>query len=312
MGEELRASGLIAERKIPSHTGWRKWLSKASFGLITVGESPDERQVRELNKAVASPLRGTYTVVVLSGKGGAGKTTMSIGIGATFAMLRNDKVVAIDGNPDIGANLGERIDPTAASSYQEVLADARLDRYADMRSHVGQSAVSGLDVLAADRHVSDRAPLDAPTYKATHDRMQRFYSILITDSGTDIEHPVMAGVLDTANSIVLVASSTPDGAHAAAKVMDWLAESGYRQLLSRAVVVINDVTGRTDRKLLETLVERFSRWVGRSRVFVLPHDRHIAAAGLLEIDQVRPATRRRFLEITAAVASGFAATADAP
>lgn len=310
IAEELRAAGLVGEPKIPSARGWRKWLRVATFGLVAVEESADERQVRELKTSIDSPLRGTYSVVVLGGKGGAGKTTTAIGVGSMLALLRHDKVVAIDGNPDIGANLAERIDPTAASSFREVLADDRLERYADIRSHVGQSRASGLDVLAANRDVSDRKLLDAKTYLAAHDRLLRFYSVLVTDSGTNVEHPVMKGLLANANSIVVVASSTRDSAQAAGKVMDWLGESGYRELLARSVVVLNDVTGHTDRKLIGTLVETFSRRVGGNRVFVLPYDPHIGAAGVVDIDQLRPATRRRFLEITAAVASNFAATAD--
>jgi MinD-like ATPase involved in chromosome partitioning or flagellar assembly len=312
MGDELRTAGLIAERKIPSARGWRKWLRIATFGLVTLEQSPDERRVRELNAAVDSPLRGIYSVVVLGGKGGAGKTTVAIGVGSIFALLRNDKVVAIDGNPDIGANLAERVDPSTVSSYREVLDDNRLERYADMRSHVGQSPGSGLDVLAANRNVSGRKLLDAKTYFATHERLQRFYSVLVTDSGTNVEHPVVKGLLDNANSVIVVASTTPDSAQAAGRVMDWLRQSDYSELLTRCVVVLNDVTGRTGRKLTETLVEAFSRHVGDNRVFVLPHDPHLAAGGVFDIDELRPATRRRFLEITAAVAGYFTATVDAP
>jgi MinD-like ATPase involved in chromosome partitioning or flagellar assembly len=305
MGDELRTAGLISERKIPSEIGWRKFLRVATLGIVKLGQSPDERRVRELNATVDSPLRGTHSVVVLGGKGGAGKTTVTVGVGSMFALLRHDKVVAIDGNPDIGANLGERVDPTSVSSYREVLADDRLERYADMRSHVGQNPASGLDALAANRHVRGRKLLDAKTYLATHERLQRFYSVLVTDSGTNVEHPVAKGLLDNANSIILVASCTLDSAQAVGRVMDWLRESGYRDLLANSVVVLNEVTGRTDRKMADSLVEAFSRHVGADRVFVLPHDPHLAAGGVVDIDRLRRATRRRLLEITAAVAANF-------
>ena len=116
---------------------------------------------------VDTPLRGTHSVVVLGGKGGAGKTTTTVGIGSMLARVRNDKVVAIDGNPDVGANLAERIDPTTVSSYREVLAAENLERYADMRSHVGQSraagwtcsvpiATSAIESCWTPRHISPR------------------------------------------------------------------------------------------------------------------------------------------------------------
>ena len=308
--DELRATWLLADRKTPSADTWRKWLRIATFGLVTLGQSPDERRVRELGAAVDGALRGTHSVVVLGGKGGTGKTTTTIGVGSTFALLHH-KVVAIDGNPDIGANLGERIDPTATSSYREVLADNEIERFADVRSHVGQSPASGLDVLAANRNVSDRKLLDAKTYLAAYEILRRFYSVLVTDSGTNVEHPVAKGLLETANSIILVAACTPDSAQATAKVMDWLAESRHSELLNRSVVVLNDVTGRADRKMTRALVDVLSRRVGGNRVFVLPYDPHLAVSSGVDFDQLGRATRRRFLEITAAVVANFSATPDA-
>jgi len=297
MGEELRAAGLEEEQKILSAMGWRK--------LFKLEESPDERRVRELKAVVDTPLRGTHSIVVLGGKGGAGKTTTAVGIGSTLAQLRNDKVVAIDGNPDVGANLAERIDPTTVSSYREILAAESLDRYADMRTHVGQSRASGLDVLGANRDVSDRKLLDTKTYLAAHERLLRFYSVVVTDCGTNVEHPVSKGVLTNADSIVVVASATRDSAQATGRVMDWLREAGYHDLLARSVVVLNDVSGRADRKVIADLVSTFARRVGNDRVFVLPYDPHIGTAGVVDVDRLRPDTQRRFLEITAAVATNF-------
>ncbi|HUO40474.1 MAG TPA: MinD/ParA family protein, partial [Mycobacterium sp.] len=232
-----------------------------------------------------------------------------------LAQLRNDKVVAIDADPAQAANLASRIDPRASSSFGEVLADAQLARYSDMRSHVGQNP-AGLDVLAASPQAG-RGPIDATTYTEAHGRLERFYSVLLADSGVDLQHPVTAGMLGCADTVVLVASAVPDGAEGAAKVMDWLSEMGYRHLTSRMLVVINQIRpyfGRRDqrqsRQLVATLVERFGDWVGPDEVFVLPFDPHIASAAVLDLDQLRPRTRRRFLEITATLASEFAATTE--
>ena len=52
----------------------------------------------------------------------------------------------------------------------------------------------------------------------------------------------------------------------------------------------------------------FARRVGEDRVFVLPYDPHIGTAGVVDIDQLKPATQRRFLEITAALATNFGQT----
>lgn len=308
MREQIRATELVEPRKIPSSRGWRKWLYRGSFKTINVGESPDERWLRDLNTTVAAPLRGTYSIVVLGGKGGVGKTTAAAAVGSTFAALRTDKTVAIDANPDRASNLADRIDPKANNSYREVLRDKRLGRYSDMRSHVGENK-AGLDVLAGARG----GGLSARMFADTHQQLQRFYSILISDSGTDVYHPVVPALVGTANSAIMVASALPDGAQGAADLMDWLAETGQHRLLKRTVVLINEIRndrGRAHRRLVETLEEKFARRVGPGQVFVIPYDPHIASAGPIDITQMRPQTRRRFLEVTSVLASGFAATED--
>lgn len=310
--EQISASELNAPRKIPSSRGWRKWLYYGTFKKINTGESPDEQQLRNLNATVGGHLRGTYSVVVLGGKGGVGKTTTTAAVGSTFASLRNDKTIAIDANPDRASNLADRIDPGATDSFKEVLADPHLQRYSDIRSHVGQNDPAGLDVLG-NRYQSDRPPLTARTYGDTHERLQRFYSVLISDSGTDVDHPVFHGLMGRADALIMVASTAPDGAKGAAELMDWAYEAGYHRLLQRTVVVINDVrggSGKAHRALVASLVEKFSRWVGDQRVFVVPFDPHIASAGVIDLNELRPPTRRRFLEITAKVAGGFNSSED--
>ena len=305
--EQISASELNAPRKIPSSRGWRKWLYYGTFKLINTGESPDEQLLRNLNATVAGHLRGTYSIVVLGGKGGVGKTTTTASIGSTFAALRKDKVIAIDANPDRASNLADRIDPKATNSYTDVLADRNLHGYSDIRSHVGMNEAAGLDVLG-NRYQPDRQPLSAQVYTDTHAVLQRFYSVLISDSGTDVDHPVIPGLMGRADALIMVASTAPDGAKGAAELMDWAYEAGYHRLLQRTVVVINDVrgeSGKAHRKLVDSLVEKFSRWVSPQRVFVVPFDPHIASAGVIDINELRPETRRRYLEITARLASGF-------
>lgn len=45
------------------------------------------------------PLQGCYKIALLSLKGGVGKTTVTATLGATFASIRGDRVIAVDANP---------------------------------------------------------------------------------------------------------------------------------------------------------------------------------------------------------------------
>ena len=316
--DKLRATDLIAPRKIESSSGWRKALYVASGGLINVGESADERKVRALKAAVNANVRGTYTIAVLGGKGGAGKTAMTAAISSVFADLRrNDRVVAIDADPAQAANLATRVDPKAAS-MREINSDMNLHRYADVRALTGQNAV-GLDVVASPRHAGARGEtLDANEFSAAHARLQRFYSVLFIDCGVDLDHKVMAGVFDRADAVMMVASAVPDGAEGASTNFEWLRDGGYHQLLTRTVLLVNHIRpphNRKDRKttarLVDTLTEHFKHWVPEQRIIEVPFDTHIATAGVVELSELNAATGRKVLEGAAALASGFAAGGEA-
>lgn len=316
--DKLRATDLIAPRKIESSAGWRKALYVVTRGLINVGESADEQKVRALNAAVNANVRGTYTIAVLGGKGGAGKTAMTAAVASVFAdRRRNDRVVAIDADPAQAANLATRVDPKAAS-MREINSDMNLHRYADVRALTGQNGV-GLDVVASPRHAGARGEtLDADEFSAAHARLQRFYSVLFIDCGVDLDHKVMAGVFDRADAVMMVASAVPDGAEGASTNFEWLRDGGYHQLLTRTVLLVNHIRpphSRKDRKttarLVDTLTEHFKHWVPEQRIIEVPFDSHIATAGVVQLKHLNPGTGRKVLEGAAALASGFAAGAEA-
>ena len=99
---ELSTSTLLRHVKPPPSEGWRRWLFRLSGQLINVGESPRTMRYNDLTVQVNRPLRGCYRIAMLSLKGGVGKTTITATLGATFASIRGDRVVAVDANPDRG------------------------------------------------------------------------------------------------------------------------------------------------------------------------------------------------------------------
>ena len=68
--------------------------------------------------------------MVLSRKGGAGKTTTTLMLGHTFATHRGDRVVALDANPDAGS-LAYRVRRETTETVTSLLSEGHdLDRYA--------------------------------------------------------------------------------------------------------------------------------------------------------------------------------------
>lgn len=316
----MRAADLVTTEKIPSSHGWRKWLYRASFGKLNVGESADEIEVRKLTTLVKTPLQNPHNVVVLGGKGGIGKTTETAKISTKFAQLRTkDLVLAADADHAQAANLASRIVPGTTTSFKDVLAAQNIERNSDLRGYAGQNHESGLDVLAAHAAATGASDLNADIYRGAHDRLQRLYTLLVTDTGVDFAHAVMPGVLERADTVVLVASAIADGAEGSETALRWLWNSPYRGLLDRdrMVVVINHTRAfdsRRDRKetakLVEKMVETFKRFLPEDRIFVMPYDRHVATAGVLDPKKLSAKTDRVLLQICAAIASGFGKTQD--
>jgi MinD-like ATPase involved in chromosome partitioning or flagellar assembly len=307
--DQIRSSELVPTRKIPPARGWRRVVLKATFGVVNLGQSPDERRQAELETKVRSLLRGRYKVGVL-GKGGTGKTTIAACVGSIFAELRQeDRVVAIDADTAFG-KLGSRIDPNVAGSYWELAADKYLHTFADVRSRVGNNA-AGLFVLAGEQATARRRVLDAAIYREATARLDNHFTISVIDCGSTLDAPVTQEVLSDLDALIVVSSPWLDGASAAGQTMDWLAANGYTGLLHRTVIVVNDSDGHVDKQSRKILVEQFG---SRGQVVVeVPFDPHLRPGGIIDVDnELDRVTRRRVLEIAAAIAEHFPATTDTP
>ena len=292
-------AGLVAERPRPGR-GWRAMVHRASGGRVNPGESSAERAERELLERIRRPVIGDYRVAVLSVKGGVGKTSTTIGLGATFASLRGDRVIAIDANPDFGT-LAHRVPDPNPATVRDLLRAPSTDRYAEVRSYTTQ-APSRLEVLGSERDPSMSEAFSAADYDRTLDILRRHYNILLTDCGTGIVHGTVSAILAQANCLVLVATPALDGARSAWATLDWLSAHGWADLVSSTVVVVNQLTDAGVGA--EALRDLFGQ---RCRaVQVIPHDPHIARGADIDIDMLRPATRLAYRELAAMIADDFA------
>lgn len=311
--EASRVSELRRDRKIPSSRGWRKWLYQASFHSINVGESADETELRQLIAAIKKPIMGSHSVTVVGGKGGAGKTTLTCAVASVFADIRKkDLVLAADTDPAQAANLPDRVAPDASATFADLLGEHSARRN-DLSGYVGQNTESGLDVLAGPGRTGASAALDSATYTQAHHRLEQFYKLVFTDTGVFLDHPVMAGVLERSNALVLVASAVPGGLSGAWTALNWLEHAGYERFLPRMVLVINHI--RADRRkgrketaqLVAAMKDKFATRIRQDRIFELHFDSHISEDGVLDLTSLAPRTYRELLKIAAGIAGGFGA-----
>ncbi|GAA3020224.1 ATPase [Actinokineospora globicatena] len=302
-GEELSSARLLKQSKRAPQSGWRKAVYVATGRLINVGESPAEVRRRELIGRVNQPLRGCYKIAMLSLKGGVGKTTTTTTLGSTFSSLRGDRVIAVDANPDRGT-LSQKIPLETTATVRHLLRDAgRIRRYSDIRAYTSQGP-SRLEVLASEQDPAVSEAFSEDDYRRTVSLLEHFYNIVLTDCGTGLMHSAMKGVLDVADSLVIVSSGSVDGARSASATLDWLDAHGYRTLVARSVAVINSVRPKSGSVDLDKLAQHFG---ARCRaVCRIPFDPHLEEGAEIELERLAPETRLALLEMAATVADDFA------
>nr|WP_258938052.1 MULTISPECIES: AAA family ATPase [Prauserella salsuginis group] len=299
---DLAGNSLVRQTKRPPRSGWRKALYVGTGKLVNPGEGPADRAERDLTARVQQPLRGCYKIGILSLKGGVGKTTTTTTLGSTFASLRGDRVIAVDANPDRGT-LSQKIPIETTATVRHLLRDAdRITRYSDVRAYTSQGG-SRLEILASEQDPAVSEAFSENDYRRAVDLLEHFYNIVLTDCGTGLMHSAMKGVLDLADSLVIVSSGSVDGARSASATLDWLDAHGYGELVQRSITVINSVRPKSGSVDLDKLTAHFS---ARTRgVVKVPFDPHLEEGAEIDLERLDKATRTALLELAATVADGF-------
>jgi putative peptide zinc metalloprotease protein len=300
---DFTAERYLRRESAPPRDGWRRFLYWLSGGRVNFGPSPAEQAERQLIARAKGRVAGCRSIAVISRKGGVGKTTTTLMLGHTFASLRGDRVVALDGNPDAGS-LGYRVPRETAATVTNLLADEQeIIRYADIRAYTNQASTR-LEVVASDDDPRITTALGEEDYRRTIALLERHYNLILMDTGTGVLESANKGILQLADQIVVVMSPSLDSARAASATLDWLNENGHAELVRNAVAVINAVR---EEGLVEVgkIGDHFQ---GRCRAVVqVPWDPHLSAGAETQVERLRPVTRRAYLEVAAAVADGFTA-----
>ncbi|MER7077678.1 MinD-like ATPase involved in chromosome partitioning or flagellar assembly [Saccharopolyspora kobensis] len=301
-GQDLSSAQLLRQTKRSPQSGWRKAVYLASGKTVNFGEGPADRRRRELIGRINQPLQGCYKIAMLSLKGGVGKTTTTATLGSTFSSLRGDRVIAVDANPDRGT-LAQKIPLETTATVRHLLRDAhRIRKYSDVRAYTSQGP-SRLEVLASEQDPAVSEAFSEDDYRRTVTLLEHFYNVVLTDCGTGLMHSAMKGVLDLADSLVIVSSGSIDGARSASATLDWLDAHGYGDLVARSVAVINSVRPGSGKVDVDKLTAHFS---SRCRaVSKIPFDPHLEEGAEVELDQLAAPTRMALLELAATVADDF-------
>ena len=303
--DSLTTEFLLHGKRPAPGSGWRRAVYRATGGLFRVGESTADMRRRDLVSRVKTPVAGGHhRVAVLSLKGGVGKTTTAVGLGATLASFRGDRVIAVDANPDRGT-LSDKVRLETAATIRDLLNErGQVRRYADVRAFTSQ-APSRLEVLASDRDPAVSTAFNAGDYCDAARVLEHFYSICITDCGTGLLHSAMAGVLRLADQIVLVSSPSVDGARSASATLDWLDAHEYGDLVRNGVVVLSAIRPKSKSTVdLDRLEQHFA---ARCRAVArIPYDSYLEEGAEVELELLSSDTAEAYLALAAIVGDGFA------
>jgi putative peptide zinc metalloprotease protein len=300
-GGAFSCEPVLPPRSGPLRRGWQALLFRAAGVFINLGPSGDELRERDLIARVKAPVAGCRRIAVVARKGGVGKTTTTLMLGHTFASCRGDRVVALDGNPDAGS-LGYRVRRETTNTIMGLLAHRDdVARYADIRAYTSQTPTR-LELVVGDDDPRTTQVLGEQDLADVLALLEVHYNLVCVDTGTGVLDFAAKGVLRLADQLVVVTAPSLDSARTASLTLDWLDRNGHAELVSNAVALINGVraNGLVD-------VDRFeAHFASRCRRVVrVPWDPHLEVGAESALEQLKPATRRAYLELTAAVAEGF-------
>ena len=205
-------------------------------------------------------------VVVTSGKGGTGKTTLCAGIASCLA-AEGSRVLCIDAdvglrNLDISLGMAD----CAVVTFEDVLADrAALEDAAESRD------IPGLFLLTAPLNTPPEA-LDADAFGRllTYARAQFDWCLIDAPAGIGAGFRLAARFADEA---ILVATADPASLRDASRTADLLEELGITQMK----LAVNRVTPRLYRQMAMT-VDDIMDVVGLPLLGIVPEDAHVPLA----------------------------------
>ncbi|WP_280384793.1 MinD/ParA family ATP-binding protein [Nocardia wallacei] len=297
---DLLADIAAARRaQLKSQSGMRGALNKVGFNL---GLSPAEQRVENRRGRIRRQLTSTYQIAVVSVKGGVGRTTVTAALGSTFASLRPDRVVAIDGNPDFG-DLPSRTAPHPYGLTLRDLAQSQnLDAFSAVHSFTSIND-SDLAVLASPWNTEATAALSGHEYAAAVEILRRHYNLLMVDCGTGVLDSVTGAVLHTSDAVVVVTPATVGGVKGAVATLNWLNSHGLQHLIAKSIVAIVHHQPAKPTVEVDQIEKLFAS--AQRPTQVVPYDPHLAEGGEIDLRLLDKDTLLAFEELAASLADGI-------
>ena len=292
----------------PATWGWRGRVSRLTGGLVQLRRGRAEQAHERARATVQQEFDGPRTIAFVNPKGGAAKTTSVLATGYTFGSVRGGGVIAWDNNETRGT-LGIRATRGGHhNTTRELIAD--LDRFADAQSRIGDldafvrhQGDAHFDVLASDERPDVTGTIRGQDYTDVHRLLQRFYRLVLVDTGNNMRAENWLAAADAADLLVVTSTVREDTGYSGLWMLDALADAGYPNLKYKTITVLSDPSPRVDEGLARDLVEVYSQ---RTRnVHRVPFDPALVTGSAVPYGRLSEETRRSWLHACASMAAAL-------
>lgn len=293
----------------PASWGWRGRVRRMSGGLVKPKMGPAERAYEDDRRSIQRDFDGPRTIAFINPKGGAAKTTGVLAAGYTFGTVRGGGVVAWDNNETRGT-LGIRgTRSTHRNTTRELLED--LERFSDVyQARIGDLGAfvrsqgdAHFDVLASDERPDVTGQIHADDFKAVHQLLERFYRVILVDTGNNMRAENWLAAADAADLLVVTSTIREDTGYSGLWMLDALQDAGYQNLKYKTVTVLSDPSATVDNKLARDLVDVYQQ---RTRnVYRVPYDPALVAGSVVPYAELSASTRRQWLRACAGMAAAL-------
>jgi len=281
----------------PDRLGWREVIHRITG--IDLGPSKESAYEAGLRDRIRTPVGSAFPVAVLNLKGGVGKTVVVEALGSTFADARDDRIIAVD--IDAG-DLVDRHGRRNALSMADLVSDDTVARYIDVRAHTYMNSC-GLEVLGLPDSAHTNWRLGRGDLVKAFSILRRHYSLVLVDCVKALNSSVMEAVLPESQALVVVSGTSIDAIRKTGTTLEWLSNNGYGKLIGSTVLAINHVQPTKLETVAAKELEQLSAHVAAK--VVLPFDRYLHEGKEIGLDKLSKGSRRRYLEMAAALADMF-------
>lgn len=287
----------------PATWGWRGKVRKWSGGSINPKMGPAEYSHEMDRRSIQRDFDGPRTIAFLNPKGGAAKTTGVLAAGFTFGTVRGGGVVAWDNNETRGT-LGIRgMRSTHRNTTRELLED--LERFSDVyQSRIGDLGAfvrsqgdAHFDVLASDERPDVTGMIRAQDFTAVHKLLERFYRLILIDTGNNMRAENWLAAADAADLLVVTSTVREDTGYSGLWMLDALQDAGYENLKHKTITVLSDPSSHVDQQLAHDLTQVYEQRT--KAVYRIPYDPVLVAGSVVPYAQLSEGTRGAWLRACA-------------